>query len=81
MQKAWESVQSGDAEIVVCLVPARVDTAWWHDYCTKGEIRFFKGRLRFGDLKYSAPFPSALVVFRNANQRYQTPPLITELAG
>jgi hypothetical protein len=66
LRKAWRSAQNGDAEIVVCLLPARVDTAWWHDYCTKGEQRFFKGRLRFGNAKHSAPFPSALVVFRNA---------------
>lgn len=49
---------------VVCLVPARTDTKWWHDYCLKGEIEFIKGRLKFGGSKNSAPFPSALVVFR-----------------
>jgi hypothetical protein len=49
---------------VVCLVPARTDTAWWHDYATRGEIRFIRGRLKFGDSKTSAPFPSAIVIFR-----------------
>ena len=28
------------------------------------EIRFVKGRLKFGGLKSSAPFPSAVVVFQ-----------------
>lgn len=48
---------------VVCLVPARVDTAWWWDNCRYGEIRFLRGRLRFGDGATGAPFPSAVVIF------------------
>jgi site-specific DNA-methyltransferase (adenine-specific) len=65
VRKAWESVQSGEAEIVVCLVPARTDTAWWHDYCERGEPpRFLRGRLRFGGADSGAPFPSCVVVFR-----------------
>lgn len=47
---------------VVCLVPARTDTAWWHDHCMKHEVRFIRGRLKFGDGKNSAPFPSALII-------------------
>ena len=47
----------------VCLVPARTDTAWWHDYAMKGSVEFIRGRLKFGGHKNSAPFPSALVVF------------------
>jgi phage N-6-adenine-methyltransferase len=62
MRKAYESAQRGAT--VVCLVPARTDTAWWHDYATKGEIRFLRGRLKFGDSKSCAPFPSAVVIFR-----------------
>jgi phage N-6-adenine-methyltransferase len=62
MQKAEESARRGAT--VVCLVPARTDTAWWHDYALKGEIRFLRGRLKFGGHKNSAPFPSALVIFR-----------------
>jgi phage N-6-adenine-methyltransferase len=49
--------------VVVCLVPARTDTAWWHNWCMLGEIRFIRGRLKFGNSKNSAPFPSALVIF------------------
>ena len=52
---------------VVCLVPARTDTAWWHDYAAKGEVRFIRGRLKFGGHKNSAPFPSAVVIFRPAH--------------
>lgn len=66
MRKACESAFS-TAELVVCLVPARTDTAWWHDYAMRGEIRFIRGRLRFGAAKWSAPFPSAVVVFRRAS--------------
>jgi phage N-6-adenine-methyltransferase len=67
VRKAWDSVEKGDAELVVLLVPARVDTAWWLDFCAKGEVRFRRGRLRFGGAKSGAPFPSAIVVFRNGN--------------
>lgn len=63
---AWmQKAATCTASVVVCLVPARTDTAWWHDYATKGEIRFIRGRLKFGGHKNSAPFPSAVVVFRS----------------
>jgi len=62
MKKAYES--SLDGATVVCLIPARTDTRWWHDYVGKAaHIEFLKGRLKFGNSKDSAPFPSALVVF------------------
>jgi site-specific DNA-methyltransferase (adenine-specific) len=64
MQKAYEESLKGAT--VVCLVPARTDTAWWHEYAMKGEITFIRGRLKFGDAKSGAPFPSAVVVFRPA---------------
>ncbi len=63
IRKAAESAMMGAT--VVCLLPARVDTRWWKDwvepYAT--QIEFIRGRLRFGDGKYPAPFPSAVVVF------------------
>jgi phage N-6-adenine-methyltransferase len=62
MRKAYESAQS-TCVCVVCLVPARTDTAWWHDYATRGRIEFIRGRLKFGGSKVNAPFPNALVVF------------------
>ena len=61
MQKAYESALQGAT--VVCLVPSRTDAAWWHDWAMKGEIRFLRGRIKFGGAKESAPFPSAVVVF------------------
>jgi phage N-6-adenine-methyltransferase len=73
IQKGYEAVQSGEAELVVFLIPSRTDASWWHQWCILGEIRFFKGRLHFGEGKYGSPFPSALVVFRNASARYETP--------
>lgn len=63
MRKAYESAQAGAT--VVCLVPARTDTRWWHAYAVHGKIIYFKGRLKFGSAKSSAPFPSALVIFGN----------------
>ena len=50
---------------VVMLIPSRTDTRWWHDYVMKAyEIRFIKGRLKFSGHKNSAPFPSAVVIFK-----------------
>lgn len=63
MQKAYESVKKGDAELVCCLVPARTDTGWWHDYAMKGRVEFVRGRLKFGQGKNNAPFPSGIVIF------------------
>jgi len=71
VEKAWRSAQE-TAELVVCLVPARPDTRWWHDYCTCGEVRFLRGRLRFNGSASGAPFPSAVVVFRNADAANET---------
>lgn len=51
---------------VVCLVPARTDTAWWHEYAMKHEIRLLRGRLQFIGAKDGAPFPSAVIVMRPA---------------
>ena len=65
MKKAYESSLTGAT--VVCLVPSRTDTRWWHDYAMKGQIEFIRGRLKFGNAKNSAPFPSALVVFNKGN--------------
>lgn len=52
-----------DRSLVVCLVPSRTDTKWWHEYAMKGEIEFIKGRLKFGGAKFNAPFPSAIIIF------------------
>ena len=62
IEKAYRSARDSGA-LVVCLLPARTDTRWWHDYCMKGTIRFLRGRLKFGGCRNSAPFPSAVVIF------------------
>ena len=62
MRKAYEAAQQGAT--VVCLVPSRTDTRWWHQFAMKGEIRFLKGRIEFEGGEHSAPFPSAVIVFR-----------------
>jgi phage N-6-adenine-methyltransferase len=62
--KAYQESQNGAN--VVCLIPSRTDTRYWHDYVMKAkEIRFIKGRLRFNDSENSAPFPSAIVIFQS----------------
>ena len=71
VKKAYESSLEGST--VVCLLPSRTDTKWWHDYCMKGEVRLIKGRLKFGDSTNSAPFPSAVVIF---GEKAQTNKLI-----
>jgi hypothetical protein len=63
VEKVYRSVKESGA-MVVCLLFVRVDTRWWHDYCAKGEVFFVRGRLKFGGGENSAPFPSAVVVFR-----------------
>ena len=63
VEKAYESSCEG-AAVVVCLLPARTDTRWWELWCTRGEIRFIRGRLKFGNSKNPATFPSVVVVFR-----------------
>lgn len=62
IRKAYEESRKGAT--VVALIPSRTDTKYWHEYVMKAkEIRLVKGRLKFGDGRNSAPFPSAVVVF------------------
>jgi phage N-6-adenine-methyltransferase len=63
VKKAADSARENGAT-VVCLLPARTDTGWWHAYCLGAEVHFIRKRIRFGKAKTGAPFPSALVVFR-----------------
>jgi phage N-6-adenine-methyltransferase len=61
VEKAAASAAAGAT--VVALLPARVDTGWWWNHVRHHEVRFLRGRLKFGGSPNSAPFPSALVVF------------------
>lgn len=58
--------KSREADLAVYLLPARTDTVWWHGWALEAEeVRFVRGRLRFGNVANSAPFPSVILVFRN----------------
>lgn len=64
VKKAYEESKK-DETLVVMLLPARTDTKWFHEWIYgKAEIRFLKGRLKFGDAKNSAPFPSMVVIYK-----------------
>ena len=64
VQKEYEENKK-ENNFIVMLLPARTDTKWFHEYIYgKAEIRFVRGRLKFGGSKNSAPFPSMVVVFR-----------------
>ena len=66
--KAYAETLSGGAKLIVLLIPARTDTAYFHDYIyKKHEIRFVRGRLHFNESKCGAPFPSMVVVMRGCN--------------
>ncbi len=64
VQKCYEESQKPDTTVVL-LIPARTDTAYFHDYIyhKAKEIRFVRGRLKFGGAKCGAPFPSMVVIF------------------
>jgi len=70
VKKASEESNKGNCT-VVSLLPARTDTRWFHDYIYMGiniNIHFIKGRLKFGNSKNSAPFPSMIVIFNSLEQ-------------
>lgn len=66
--KIWIEKMHGNG---IALLPARTDTKWFHDHVMirAAEIRFIKGRLKFGGAKNSAPFPSMLVIFKTGDQK------------
>jgi phage N-6-adenine-methyltransferase len=66
---AWMEKCSAEAaagRTVVALVPARTDTRWFHDHvlAVGAEVRYVRGRLKFGGQANSAPFPSVVIVYR-----------------
>ena len=63
VQKAY--FNHTNSNVIVALIPARTDTSYWHDYIQDiAEVRFIRGRLKFSNSKNSAPFPSAIVIWR-----------------
>ena len=70
VRKCREEVQNGDCLCAVMLIPARTDTRWFHEEILgKAEIRFVKGRIKFGEAKENAPFPSMVVIFRKEDEK------------
>lgn len=64
----WVAKAARERALTVMLIPARTDTRWFHAHIYQKpnvEIRFIKGRLKFGNSKNSAPFPSMIVIFNN----------------
>lgn len=65
VDKCFQEVYAGSCKCAVMLIPARTDTKWFHQYIyNKAEIRFLRGRLKFGGSKNCAPFPSMVVIYR-----------------
>lgn len=66
---AWVKKAAESNATTVMLLPARTDTAWFHDYIYgRAEIQFIRGRLKFGGCKNNAPFPSMVCIFRNREE-------------
>lgn len=60
----WLS-KGAEADLAVFLLPSRTDTKWFHEFAPlAADVRFLKGRLRFGTATTGAPFPSVVLVFR-----------------
>lgn len=65
VEKAYRTNQEC-GNLIVMLLPARTDTSWFHDFIyNKSEVRFIRGRLKFGGSKNSAPFPSMVVIYND----------------
>lgn len=66
VKKSYLQFKKGNTNVVVLLLAARTDTNWYHKYCSKGEVRFLKGRVKHGNRKgeyHSGPFASMIVIF------------------
>lgn len=69
VRKCFMEVYAGKCPLAVLLVHARTDTKWFHKYIyRKAEVRFVRGRLKFGQSKENAPFPSMIVIFRGTEE-------------
>lgn len=63
VKKAYEESRNPGTTVVM-LLPARTDTAWFHDYAFKGIVKFLRGRVKFGGAVNNAPFPSMILIFK-----------------
>ena len=64
VKKAFEESRKNNT-LVCCLIPARTNTKWWHEYCMKGKILFIEGRPKFEGCVHGLPQPLAFVIFAN----------------
>jgi len=72
VEKAYTESRDSNAT-VVALIPARTDTAYWHEFIfNKAEVNFLRGRLKFSNMKSGAPFPSALVLYYGKDFKFDT---------
>lgn len=63
VKKAYQESLTGATTVI--LIPARTNTNWFHDYCLKyGEVRFVRGRPKFGGATHGLPQPLCMVIFR-----------------
>lgn len=67
IKKAYQESRNGAT--IVCLVQARTNTNWWHDYCLRGEVRFIRGRPKFKGCKHGLPQPLAIIIFQGMTQK------------
>jgi len=79
IKKGFEEAQKG--KTVVMLIPSRTDTTYWHDYVMNArEIWLIKGRLKFDNREGTAPFPSAIIIFKGKKEVI-TPPILKSVGG
>jgi site-specific DNA-methyltransferase (adenine-specific) len=67
VKKAFQEWERGCT--VIALLPARTNTAWWHDWVMKGEVRFIRGEVTFKGQKNGLWIPMAIVVFKGHNAK------------
>lgn len=71
VKKCSDEISRGGVDIIYLLIPSRTDTKYFHEYLYQKEqveLRFIRGRLKFGWSTNSAPFPSLLAIFHKNAQ-------------
>jgi phage N-6-adenine-methyltransferase len=61
------NMERANGVTTVALIPSRTNTGWWHDIVMVNEVRFVRGRPKFGKAKEGLPWPLAIVIFRANN--------------
>lgn len=68
VEKAHAEFQIGNARNLIALLPARTNTAYFHQLIAQNaHIIFIEKRLKFGSSNQQAPFPSMLVCWTRDN--------------